>query len=113
MNALARLFTSTVALYSRFNLDARSTPPDKRRKFLMEEVGELVADSATYERAHIPDEAADVIVTVLGLCQSHGITLAEIEAACERVAAKNDAKTVENGYALVGGKISQQQAVQP
>lgn len=121
MNALKLLDASTAALYERFDLDADSTPPEKRRKFLMEEVGELVVASALLEVPicfggeappvedwDVANEAADVIVTVLGLCQSHGITLAEIEAACERVAAKNDAKTPET-HALVNGKISRKE----
>lgn len=105
MDALTRLFISTTALYARFGLTARSTPPEQRRKFLMEEVGELIADSATHERGCMTEEAADVIVTVLGLLQSHGVTLAEINAACELVALKNDSKTTDT-HELMNGKIT-------
>lgn len=109
MSALEKLWNSTEALYERFGLDARSTPPSKRRKFLVEEVEELTGASSVLdfhrevERlrggnieaalvGNLVEEAADVIVTTMGLLQSHGIDIISLEYAMQKVADKNDAK---------------------
>lgn len=114
IDALDHLWQSTSDLYERFGLSPSSTPPKSRRKFFMEEVGELIEASALEEdlpghrQNGLCEEAADVIVTTLGLLQAHGVALHELEAAIQAVVDKNDAKTLDT-HALVDGKITRKQ----
>lgn len=108
-DTLALLWDSADALYAAFDLDAVSVPPGKRRRIFAEEADELKEASALKGDAYphvdtVADEAADVLYTVFGLLQAHGITLEEFRAACERVRAKNDAKRPPE-WAYTDGKI--------
>ena len=110
-SVLALVWLSTQALYNRFNLDAVTTPPAKRRRFFMEEVLEVIEASTDDERyqemdAALCEEAADALVTLLGLVQSHNINLVRFQNACIRKCMINDQKTPENGYSIINGKIS-------
>lgn len=113
MNALERLWDSTAALYERFGLDTETTPPSKRRRIFMEEVAELLEESAWDDASHpssrrsyeVCSEAADVVVTVMGLLQAHDVKLEDFAASMERIAAKNDAKTADT-HLMANGKIT-------
>jgi NTP pyrophosphatase (non-canonical NTP hydrolase) len=119
MNALKQLDRSTAELYARFGLNANTTPASVRRRIFMEEVLELVEASVACDEWSVVDhpapvgitlqEGADVIVTVIGLLQAHNIEYDALEAAIERVIAKNDAKTHET-HELVNGKITRMKA---
>lgn len=119
MDTLQALFDSTAALYKRFDLDAESIPPAKRRRIFMEEALELMEASTSDELSFgsndedvLADEAADVMVTVCGLLLAHMIDREYLSAAIERVIAKNDAKTLDT-HALINGKITRKQRPTP
>ncbi len=118
-DTLALLWDSAAALYAAFGLDAVSVPPGKRRRIFAEEADELkeasieygidvhYGDGLTYSygiKDEVADEAADVVFTVFGLLQAHGITPEEFRAACERVREKNAEKRPPE-WAYSGGKI--------
>ena len=117
MSALEQLWASTAALYERFGLDAITTPPAKRRRIFMEEATELVEASVIEveyqfeEYSHgVSREAADVVVTVIGLLQAHGISLEQFTEAVSSVVEKNDAKTLDT-HELVNGKITRKAVI--
>jgi NTP pyrophosphatase (non-canonical NTP hydrolase) len=111
MDALARLWQSTLDLYERFGLDEPGAVEiQARERFLNEEFLELIRESVIsdvleiIETKHLLEEAADVLVTLVGLLQAHQIDLPSLEAACEFVAQKNDAKTLDT-HEYIAGKI--------
>lgn len=79
----------------------------------MEEVGELIEASVIDDeysdfesQTHaVKKEALDVVVTVMGLLQAHGVTWEYVEWTANEVAKKNDAKTLDT-HELVNGKIT-------
>ena len=90
---LTRLYLSTDDLYARFGLlPTREATLAK----LAEETAELT-EAVTFDAPSqaIEEEAADAIVTVLGVCIAVGITMRYLARAVERVIEKNDAKTPE------------------
>ncbi len=90
-NVFETLVESTVAFYRRF---AVTPMTDEMIRVFREEVGELIeAAQEGTDRNHIAEEAADVIVTVLGLCLACGVDPITINEGLTYVAAKNDAKT--------------------
>ncbi len=120
-DTLSAIWQSTAALYAAHGLDAVSVPPSKRRKYFAEEADELKEASSKFsfyktilqmqgdndfaELGHdLTDEAADVLVTVCGLLQAHGLTLDDLRAGIERKTAINNAKR-EPGWAYSSGKI--------
>lgn len=112
-DALTATWRETADLYARFGLDENNVPDDQRRRYLNEEVLELMEASVLESTSYNPDytlraladEAADVLVTVCGLLQAHGVTPEQFGAAIGRVNAKNAAKTEANGYRMVANKI--------
>lgn len=58
-------------------------------------------------RTNVVLEAADVIVTVLGILQQVGISYDELHKAMEQTQLKNDAKS-ERTHEVINGKISKQ-----
>ena len=114
MNDLLReTWESTEDLYQRHGLDADTTPPAKRRRFLNEEILELMEASTRNEDYpldlnNLLEEAADVMVTLCGLLQAHGLELDFFESACRRKLQNNNEKTAANGYSVFNGKISRQ-----
>jgi NTP pyrophosphatase (non-canonical NTP hydrolase) len=97
-----RLAVSTQAFYNRF--DVTPAAEDAIRVF-QEEVRELI--EAVRQRdaiTHIGEEAADVIVTVLGVCFAAGLNIDDLIQQIEVVMRKNDAKTT-NTHAVIEGKI--------
>jgi NTP pyrophosphatase (non-canonical NTP hydrolase) len=88
---LADLARSTGAFYARFGVSPRL--PDAVDHF-MEEVREFAEAVGKGEDAsHIAEEAADVMVTLLGTCSAAGLGLEHLVRGIYFVIAKNDAKT--------------------
>ncbi len=99
---LRQLAASTQAFYDRFGVIPM---PEDAIPVFEEEVRELIeavrqGDTAT----HIGEEAADVIVTVLGVCFAAGLTIDDLITQIDAVIRKNDAKTSET-HAVIDGKI--------
>lgn len=102
-NALEVLWQSTVSFHSRFPDAPKSVPV-----FLAnvdEECREFAADITANKREAV-DEAADVLVTVIGALWLRGFELYDLEAAIRRVAAKNDAKDHDTHHVIETGKIA-------
>lgn len=101
-DSLRDLAHSTYNFYQRFNVTP--TPADAVMNF-EEEVRELIEAAQQGKDAdHIAEEAADVMVTAIGLCQSVGVDIEQIIARVYFVIAKNDSKTHET-HVHVDGKI--------
>ncbi len=99
---LRMLAASTQAFYERFGV--RLEAADAIRVF-EEEVGELIEAVRDGDSSqHIGEEAADVIVTVLGVCFAAGLSIEDVVQQVNRVVLKNDAKTTDT-HALIAGKI--------
>lgn len=109
-DALSHLWHSSADLYQRFGMATPNTSAQLR--VVHEECYELTQAAHEYEFAkgmgdRVTEEAADVIVTVMGVLMSCGVTYHELASAINRVAAKNDAKTHETHYVSeVTGKIT-------
>lgn len=114
MNTLERLWTSTTELYERFGIEIWDCGVEERERFVVEECHEFLRESALKQalelagERNLVSEAADLIVTVLGLLHAHDVDLETFQSACEAIARKNDAKTPENGYQYTNGKIRKQ-----
>ena len=106
---LRTLIRSTLEFYARFDV----TPQvDEATKIFQEEVGEFIeAAQDGSDLAHIAEEAGDVIVTVIGLCQAAGVAPERIIDQLYAVAAKNDAKTHET-HVYINGKITRRSLVE-
>jgi NTP pyrophosphatase (non-canonical NTP hydrolase) len=99
---LRDLAISTYAFYRRFHVTPQ--PQFESQNFL-EEVNELLeAVASGQDRDHIAEEAADVIVTTIGLCASMGVEIDELVEQIYKVIEKNDAKTLET-HKNLDGKI--------
>lgn len=102
---LRALIASTLALYARFGVQPQLGPATR---VFEEEVAEFIeaANDPDDSRDHVAEEAADVIVTVVGLCQAAGVPPEQIIAQIGAVIAKNDAKTHETHTVNANGKIA-------
>ena len=99
---LRDLIRSTLEFYARFGV--KSQVPDSIRNF-QEEVNELIeAAQAGADKDHIAEEAADVIVTTIGVCDAAGVDPERLVAQIYAVIAKNNAKTHET-HVVADGKI--------
>jgi NTP pyrophosphatase (non-canonical NTP hydrolase) len=99
---LRDLIRSTLDFYARFGLEPIV---DDAIGVFEEEVGEFI--EAARDRTdpdHIAEEAADVIVTVIGVCDSAGIDMDRLIGQLYAVIAKNDAKTHDT-HIYTDGKI--------
>lgn len=107
MDSLKHLWDSSEAFYKRFD----SYPPSTTGmlRVLHEEAYEVIEAALTDDPGVLADEAADLIVTIMGTLMARGVPLAELEAAMERIAAKNDAKTHETHHVNDVGKIARRQ----
>ncbi len=120
-DTLKRLWESSEQFFRRFD----SFPPDldAQLRCVAEETAELyiaTKEAAWLEHegnldAHavacgaVAREAADVIVTVQGVCMALGITAEQLAAAIEQVAQKNDSKTLDTHYVNSAGKIARRE----
>lgn len=103
---LRTLIRSTLDFFARF--DAQPSVPNAIMNF-EEEVGELIeAARAGTDPAHTAEEAADVIVTAIGVCWASGVEMERLIEQVYAVAAKNDAKTYQTHHSL-DGKIRRRQ----
>ncbi len=118
-DALKRLWDSTADFQKRFRLDEQFNLPAQMR-CVSEELAELnkevygwyfTEDGLEAENFSInaTEEAADVIVTVLGVLMGMHMSYADIEDALERIAAKNDAKTHDTHAINENGKVARKE----
>lgn len=99
---LRDLIRSTLEFYERFGI--KPIPEDMEKVFL-EEVHEfLEAVQLGQDKDHMAEEAADVIVTVIGLCYAADIDPDHMIRQLYTVMDKNAAKTHET-HAFIDGKI--------
>ena len=99
---LRDLARSTYEFYNRFDVIPQLQSASQN---LLEEVNELLdASAGEQDRAHIAEEAADVIVTTIGVCASVGVGINELVEQIYQVIEKNDAKTIET-HVYLDGKI--------
>lgn len=103
-DALHHLWESSAEFYERFDC----YPPETHAllRVMNEEYFELIEAAFSGDNHALADEAADLVVTIMGTLMSCGVGLAELERAMERIAAKNDAKTHETHYVNSNGKIA-------
>ncbi len=103
-DTLNELIRSTIDLYRRFEVSPQ--PPATIRTF-QEEAAELIeAAQQGTNPAHIAEEAADVMVTAIGICLSCGIDPQNIIAQAQKVITKNDSKTHHTHAINEHGKIA-------
>lgn len=104
---LRAVWISTQDLHKRFFSDKPPTFQARYRVF-MEEVAEFTLDltNTGENEPFVVHEAADVLVTLIGLLQGYGIEFGEFCEAIESVVDKNDAKTLETHFIRPDGKIS-------
>ena len=112
-DVLKAIYDSTAELYAAHGLDANSVPPEQRRRYLNEEHHELqeasiIDDQFGTNKWSLVAEAADVLVTVCGLLQAHGISYGDLCEGVGRVLAKNDGKR-QPAYTMTNGKIRKAQ----
>ncbi|MBC7869616.1 MAG: hypothetical protein H7Y09_02150 [Chitinophagaceae bacterium] len=108
-DALRDLSYSTLAFYERFGVHPTL---DGATNVFREEVNELI--EAAHEgtnKEHIAEEAADVIVTVIGLCKAAGVDTEQLIEQMYAVIAKNDAKTHQT-HVYSEGKIRRRNSQQ-
>ncbi len=103
-DALHRLWESSVDFYQRFDL----FPPETKGmlRVFTEEYYETVEAALTGENNDLAEEGADLIVTLIGVLVSRGISIEHLEAAMDKVAAQNDAKTHLTHAINSAGKIA-------
>jgi NTP pyrophosphatase (non-canonical NTP hydrolase) len=99
---LRDLIASTRAFFARFGVQIAVSEGVQN---LREEVGELIeAAEDGVDHAHIAEEAADVMVTVVGVCEAAGVDAATLVEQVYAVIDKNDAKSHET-HVYADGKI--------
>lgn len=99
---LRDLIASTRAFFARFGVQIGVGEGVQN---LREEVGELIeAAEDGVDRAHVAEEAADVMVTVIGVCEAAGVDPETLVEQVYAVIAKNDAKSHET-HVYADGKI--------
>lgn len=110
---LRELARSSLEFLRRFGQEpGPHTPVDSHIRNMEEEVREFSeAARARTDPAHIAEEAADIMVTVINVCYAAGLTIDQIVEGVYQVAAKNDAKTHET-HVFSGGKIRRRQRSQ-
>lgn len=101
---LRDLVRSTLALYERFGVEPQL---DAATRVFEEEVAEFIeAARAGDNRQHTAEEAADVLVTVIGLCKAAGVPPEMLIEQIHAVIEKNDAKTHATHEINADGKIA-------
>lgn len=99
---LRDLIRSTLAFYERFGWQPLT---DDAIRVFEEEVREVTeAAQVGTDKKHIAEEAADVIVTLIGVCQASGVDPELLIDQLYAVIAKNNAKTHET-HVYSDGKI--------
>ncbi len=104
MDTLQELIRSTIEFYARFGVQPQL---ENAKSVFQEEVQELIdAAEAGTDPAHIAEEAADVMVTAIGICLSRGVDPAALIEQVHKVVAKNDRKTHTTHAVNEQGKIA-------
>ncbi len=107
-DVLRDLIRSTLAFYERFGVTPQVNPATR---VFEEEVHELIeAARAGTDKDHIAEEAADVFVTVIGLCTAAGVSPDRLIQQIRAVIAKNDAKTNQTHAINEHGKIARRES---
>ena len=107
---LRDLARSTLAFYQRFGVQPELEPATL---VLQEEVDELIEAAHDNEQTErVAEEAADVMVTVIGLCDAAGVSIDDIVSQVYAVIDKNDAKTHETHHINAAGKIARRTEAQ-
>ncbi len=99
---LRDLIRSTLSFYERFGWQPLTNDAIRVFEEEVREVTEAAQDGK--DKNHIAEEAADVIVTLIGVCQSTGVTPEQLIEQLYAVIAKNDAKNHET-HVYTDGKI--------
>ena len=99
---LRDLIHSTLEFYGRFGWQPLTTEAIRVFEEEVREVTEAAQDGT--DKNHIAEEAADVIVTLIGVCQASGVEAEQLIQQLYAVIAKNDAKN-HNTHVYVDGKI--------
>jgi len=103
-NPLQDLIYSTLAFYERFGLQPQLEPATK---VFQEEVQEFIeAANEGHNPQHTAEEAADVMVTIIGLCQAAGVDMEQLIQQVYAVIEKNNAKTYATHQINAQGKIA-------
>lgn len=87
---LRDLMRSTLAFYERFGWQPLTNDAIRVFEEEVREVTEAAQDGT--DKKHIAEEAADVIVTLIGVCQAAGVEPEQLIQQVYAVIAKNDAK---------------------
>ncbi|MCA0457288.1 MAG: hypothetical protein LCI00_25175 [Chloroflexi bacterium] len=99
---LRDLIRSTLDFYARFGWQPLT---DDAIRVFEEEVREVTeAAQVGTDKNHIAEEAADVIVTLIGVCQASGVDPEQLISQIYAVIDKNNAKTHET-HVYTDGKI--------
>lgn len=106
---MENLWNSTKELHSRF--DSKPTMKQLIAVFheesdeLIQELYLLDSQAIKANKEFATDEAADVLVTMMGALQALGCTYHDLQLSMERVANKNNRKSDETHYLRADGKI--------
>ncbi|MBI1281158.1 MAG: hypothetical protein GC179_23735 [Anaerolineaceae bacterium] len=99
---LRDLIRSTLGFYERFGWQPLTDDAIRVFEEEVREVTEAAQDGTN--KAHIAEEAADVIVTLIGVCQASGVEPEQLIEQLYAVIAKNDAKNHDT-HIYTDGKI--------
>jgi NTP pyrophosphatase (non-canonical NTP hydrolase) len=99
---LRDLIRSTLSFYERFGWQPLTNDAIRVFEEEVREVTEAAQDGT--DKNHIAEEAADVIVTLIGVCQAAGVTPDQLIEQLHVVVAKNDAKNHDT-HVYTDGKI--------
>jgi NTP pyrophosphatase (non-canonical NTP hydrolase) len=99
---LRDLIRSTLGFYERFGWQPLTNDAIRVFEEEVREVTEAAQDGT--DKNHIAEEAADVIVTLIGVCQATGVTPDQLIEQLYAVIAKNDAKNHDT-HVYTDGKI--------
>jgi NTP pyrophosphatase (non-canonical NTP hydrolase) len=106
---LRDLARSTYDFFRRFEVTPQ---PQAAAQNFLEETNELLEAAASgTNRIHLAEEAADVMVTIIGMCASAGVGIDELVEQIYLVIKKNDAKTLET-HVHLDGKIRRKPGTQ-
>jgi NTP pyrophosphatase (non-canonical NTP hydrolase) len=97
-DAVDELTRSVIDFHERHATATRPDAVKNQAKAFAQEAGEVVWAIASGDLEEAAKEAADVLFTLIGVAMLAGITREQLAAAMRAIAAKNDEKTVANGW---------------
>lgn len=101
---LRDLIHSTLAFYERFEVEPKLEPATLVFEEEVDEFIEAAHDGSSTD--HIAEEAADVMVTIIGLCKAANVPPETLIQQIYAVIEKNDAKTQDTHEITAAGKIT-------